>query len=224
MITVNNINDKGDKIRFVCISDTHGKINFKIPDVHAGDMSRKNTMAEYEETFRWLSTLPHTLKIITGGNHDHFLDPQFPFDRQRATLLEMMEQYGLVYLQHQCYQLPEELGSFTLFVSPYAPIHLGGAFMLSDMSSVWDTIPPVDILVTHTPPFGMNDKIVRGRHVGCKFLKEKIDTVVKPRVSICGHIHEAQGYTFDQNQVLYINACLSDHKYRAVNKPITFDL
>lgn len=79
MISVNNIQDKQEKIRFVCISDTHGKTNFEIPDgdvlskltilftlyllttilVHAGDISRRSTIKEYEETFLWLSTLPH---------------------------------------------------------------------------------------------------------------------------------------------------------------------
>lgn len=163
--------------------------------------------------------------MITGGNHDHFLDAQFEFVEEKQTLLAMMETSGLTYLEHEIYQLPPSLGSFTLFVSPYAPIHLGGAFMLSDMSEIWNVIPKVDILVTHTPPYGFGDKIVRGRHVGCKYLKKRIDTVIKPRVSIFGHIHEAHGYTFDEEeQVLYINACLSDHRYRAINKPITFDL
>lgn len=135
----------------------------------------------------------------------------------------MMENGGLTYLEHKVFQLPPSLGSFKLFVSPYAPIHLGGAFMLSDMSEIWNNIPKVDILVTHTPPYGFGDKIVRGRHVGCRYLKKRIDTVIKPRVSVFGHIHEAHGHTFDE-EVLYINACLSDHRYRAINKPITFDL
>lgn len=135
----------------------------------------------------------------------------------------MMVEYDLVYLEHTSYQLPAELGSFKLFVSPYSPIHLGGAFMLQDMSHIWDSIPDgIDILVTHTPPYGMNDKIVRGRHVGCHYLKERIEQV-RPRVSVCGHIHEAQGYRVHEG-VVYINACLSDHRYRAVNQPITFDL
>lgn len=39
MITVNNINTKAEHTtRFVCISDTHGKINFDIPD---GDVLSK---------------------------------------------------------------------------------------------------------------------------------------------------------------------------------------
>lgn len=167
----------------------------------------------------------YRLKIITGGNHDHFLDPIFEFVEQRQTLLALMEQYNLTYLEHEFYQLPEAFGSFTMFVSPYAPIHLGGAFMLTDMSEIWNNVPRVDILVTHTPPFGFNDEVIRGkRHVGCHYLKEKIDNAIKPKVSICGHIHEAHGHTFDENGVLYINASLSDHRYRAINKPITFDL
>jgi hypothetical protein len=70
------------KSRFVCISDTHGKIDFNIPDgdvlskvyiscslcvtiylnvylVHAGDISRRSTFQEFENTIQWLSSLPH---------------------------------------------------------------------------------------------------------------------------------------------------------------------
>jgi Icc-related predicted phosphoesterase len=135
-----------------------------------------------------------------------------------------MEGYNLTYLEHEIYQLPSSLGSFTLFVSPYSPIHLGGAFMLENMSEIWNDIPSVDILVTHTPPYGFGDQIIRNnRHVGCNYLKKKIDRVIKPQVCVFGHIHEAHGFSFGED-VLYVNACLSDHRYRAVNKPITFDL
>jgi Icc-related predicted phosphoesterase len=136
-----------------------------------------------------------------------------------------MQQNNLIYLEHETFQLPEYLGSHTLFVSPYAPMHLGGAFMLQDMSEIWDQVPAVDILVTHTPPFGFGDKIVRGRHVGCTFLRNQIDNVIQPKVSIFGHIHEAHGFEFDeQGERLYINACLCDHRYRGNQAPITFDL
>lgn len=161
--------------------------------------------------------------MIIGGNHDHFLDERFDCIEEKQTLLAMMENYGLTYVEHEIYQLPLEYGSLKLSLSPYAPIHLGGAFMLEDMSEIWNNIPSVDILVTHTPPLGFGDKIIRGRHVGCKYLKDRMDTVIKPKVSIFGHIHEGHGYEFDDNGILYINACLSDHRYRAINKPITFD-
>lgn len=71
------------KSRFVCISDTHAKTDFVVPDgdvlsklfmlnvlyhlcliwllplVHAGDITRKSTFQEFAQTIQWLSTLPH---------------------------------------------------------------------------------------------------------------------------------------------------------------------
>lgn len=50
-----------------------------------------------------------------------------------------MEQAGITYLEHELYQLPEALGGFKMFVSPYAPMHLGGAFMPRDLTrKYWD--------------------------------------------------------------------------------------
>lgn len=166
----------------------------------------------------------HRIKIITGGNHDHFLDDVFGFVERKQDILALMEKHKLTYLEHEKFQLPASMGSLTLFVSPYAPMHLGGAFMLDDMSTVWDDVPPVDILVTHTPPYGYGDKIVRGRHVGCQYLRDRIDQVIQPQVCAFGHIHEAHGYTFDQDGRLFINASLCDHRYRGNQLPITFDL
>lgn len=252
------------KSRFVCISDTHGKTDFAIPD---GDVLSKYAAkcvcatfvsshfpqfmlvisperAHFKNLYRQFSGCLHChtskcvlypafyqpdqpidrIKIITGGNHDHFLDDDFGFVERKQDILALMEKHKLTYLEHEMFQLPEEMGSLTMFVSPYAPIHLGGAFMLDDMSAIWDDIPPVDILVTHTPPYGYGDKIVRGRHVGCQYLRDRIDQVIQPKVSVCGHIHEAHGYTFDQDGRLFINASLCDHRYRGNQLPITFDL
>ncbi|KAI7903808.1 Metallo-dependent phosphatase-like protein [Cokeromyces recurvatus] len=229
MIIVNNSEKCSlNKTRFVCISDTHGKTNFEIPDgdvlIHAGDLTRRSSMEEYDRTIKWLSSLPHKIKIITGGNHDLILDKAFGYIENRTKIISLMEQNGLTYLEHEFYQIPNY--EYTLFVSPYAPTHLGGAFMLDDMSKCWNNIPPVDILVTHTPPYSHCDKVIRGnRHVGCRYLKCKIDNVIKPKVSVFGHIHEAHGYEFDDaNNRLFINACLCDHRYRGNQKPIIFDL
>lgn len=47
----------------------------------------------------------------------------------KQQILTLFQQAGIIYLEHESYQLPEEFGGFRLFVSPYAPLHLGGAFM-----------------------------------------------------------------------------------------------
>ncbi|KAI9278061.1 Metallo-dependent phosphatase-like protein [Sporodiniella umbellata] len=229
MIKVNTGEPKQDGYtRMVCISDTHAKINFNIPQgdvlIHAGDITRKSNMNEFKDSIEWLGSLPHPIKIITGGNHDGFLDECFGYIENRQKVLGLMKQHGLLYLEHEVYQLPLEFGSFKLFVSPYAPIHLGGAFMLEDMSRIWEDIPAVDILVTHTPPYGYQDQIVRNNsHVGCRYLRDKIQQI-KPRVSIFGHIHEGHGYTYGDDGILYINASLNNHRYKPVNTPILFDI
>ena len=58
----------------------------------------------------------------------------------------------------------------------------------------------VDIILTHNPPYGcldmVNNPIVpkswNGKHAGSKLVLEYIKKK-KPRVVVCGHIHESQG-------------------------------
>lgn len=48
MITVNNTQDKLENtIRFVCISDTHGKINFDVPDGDVLSKAVSNLLVDY---------------------------------------------------------------------------------------------------------------------------------------------------------------------------------
>ena len=87
----------------------------------------------------------------------------------------------------------------------------------------WESIPQdTQILVTHTPPYGYHDRISRGAHVGCKALLHKIESI-RPRVCIFGHIHEAHGWS-QENDTLMINACICDRRYRASQRPVIFDL
>lgn len=157
---------------------------------------------------------------MTAGNHDHYLDPSCGYAEERQTILSLMEKNKLIYLEHEYYQLP----GYRLFVSPYAPMHFGGAFMLSDMSDIWNTIDNnIDVLVTHTPPFGYLDKIkYKDRAVGCRYLRKQIHDSV--RVHIFGHIHESHGFLFNEQGQLFINACLCDHRYRGNQDPIVFDI
>jgi len=49
------------------------------------------------------------------------------------------------------------------------------------------------ILVSHEPPYGAQDKVFLGMHAGSKVLKEIVEKY-KPRLLLCGHIHENPGY------------------------------
>lgn len=50
------------------------------------------------------------------------------------------------------------------------------------------------IIVSHLPPYGAQDKIFIGLHGGSKELREIVDKY-KPRLVLCGHIHEDPGFT-----------------------------
>lgn len=57
------------------------------------------------------------------------------------------------------------------------------------------------ILVTHIPPYGLQDKIFLGLHSGSKVIKDMIDNY-NPRLVLCGHIHENPGYMKYKNSFI----------------------
>ena len=50
------------------------------------------------------------------------------------------------------------------------------------------------VLVTHIPPYKLQDRIFIGTHGGSKELRTLIDAI-SPRLVLCGHIHEDPGVT-----------------------------
>ncbi len=48
------------------------------------------------------------------------------------------------------------------------------------------------VLVTHTPPFGINDLVPSRRHVGSTAMKSIVERF-KPKIVLSGHVHEASG-------------------------------
>lgn len=55
-------------------------------------------------------------------------------------------------------------------------------------------VDETSVLISHVPPYGTQDKIFLGMHGGSKELREIIDKY-KPRLVLCGHIHEDPGIT-----------------------------
>jgi uncharacterized protein len=54
------------------------------------------------------------------------------------------------------------------------------------------------IIVTHVPPYKLQDKVFIGSHGGNKELREIVDTY-QPKLVLCGHIHEDPGVTISGN-------------------------
>ena len=96
-----------------------------------------------------------------------------------------------------------------------------------DIRPHWDMIPDdTDILITHGPPQNVLDYVYscrfgvsHGENVGCPFLKETVDKI-KPKLHIFGHIHNEQGFDYN-NDTTFINASQLDDNYQVAYTPKT---
>jgi len=187
--------------RIVCVSDTHARHHLtEVPDgdilVHAGDITRCGSLEDVESFDRWLGTLPHPHKIMICGNHDFCFQEQATAARARITNAVYLEDSGC------------EVAELTFYGSPWQPWFGGWAFNLprgEQLAAVWAKIPVgVDVLVTHGPPEGILDRTHRGDRAGCRDLLARV-RVVKPRLHVFGHIHEAAG-RLDIDDIIFVNA------------------
>lgn len=62
------------------------------------------------------------------------------------------------------------------------------------------------VLVSHVPPFGFQDKFFLGMHGGNKELRKIVDKY-KPRLVLCGHVHEDPGFTETEDTV-FVNCSM----------------
>ena len=101
-----------------------------------------------------------------------------------------------------------------------------------ELAEHWKCIPEdTDILVTHSPAYGVLDTV--HREVFCGERDENVgsESLIKPlvhsdcRLHICGHIHEGYGeYTNPISGIKYVNASHVNERYEPVNKPIRIEL
>ena len=95
--------------------------------------------------------------------------------------------------------------------------------MLYDREQVYQTIPPdTDIIINHSPPFGVLDWANRGCHAGCQALAQAVIRV-RPRICISGHIHEDAGVS-QVGETLYINASVLNKRYDVVNPAVIVEV
>lgn len=207
-------------MRIVFLSDTHTHHHeCSVPEgdmvVHAGDFSYRGQADEVAGFFDWFACLPHQYKVFVAGNHD--------FMAERApALFRSMLPGNLIYLEDSGI----DIEGIRIWGSPIQPWFFDWAFNRQrgpEIRKHWDLIPAdTDLLITHGPPYGILDRVVRdGKLVGCADLLEKV-LAVQPRVHVFGHIHEAYGQ-LEQAGTLFLNASVLDEHYRLVNKPIVLD-
>lgn len=167
-------------MRRVLIADTHG-LHDRTPPiptgdvlVHAGDLTARGTLPQTVAALEWLGGLPHPHKIVIAGNHD------WSFQRD-AALTEALVPAGVTYLRDS----GAVVEGVRFWGSPWQPEFFQWAFSLSRgeaLARVWAQIPDnVEVLVTHTPPHGVRDRVIRGRQ------NQVVVRISTDASTICGH-------------------------------------
>lgn len=213
----------GLPVQIACVSDTHGMLHQAgLPDadvlVVAGDYCPNFVRGDPErdaqlqwkwvirEFYPWLEALKYKKIIIVSGNHDWVnLYAKFN-DSDKITYLQ---DSGLTY------------DGVSFYGSPWQPWFHEWAFNFPELDNlsgfptakkIWSKIPDkLDVLITHSPPFGIMDLCPDGRRVGCPKLLRRV-MEVKPKLHIFGHIHECYGQE-SRNDIQFVNAALCDGDY-----------
>ena len=203
-------------MKILHISDTHGfhsKIKLFIDGVdvivHSGDASNNPNPflneKEMMDFILWYSSIKVDNKIYVAGNHESSVE-------FHLITKETFEKNGIIYLEND----DITINGIKFFGSPYSKKFNNWNFMLEEekLKMVWDMIPEdVDVLITHTPPKGVLDKIYsRGDvlNVGSATLIDKIKELKNLKAHLFGHIHTNEDLlnygTTVKNNVLFSNA------------------
>lgn len=208
----------------VHISDTHGMHrNVTVPEgdilIHSGDFCADGRHTrEVTEFNEWLGTLPHKHKIVIAGNHDTIL-------QESPTLRHIFT--NAIYLQDEDVVIED----LYIYGSPWTPKFGHWAFMLPRnellLKFKWLDIPDcTDILVTHGPPAGFQDKVIMNskfaENLGCEMLRTRVDQI-KPLLHLFGHIHGGYGI-HETDSTTFVNSAIMNEAYRPVNKPTVIKL
>lgn len=206
-------------MKIICISDTHNRyqeLDDKIPDgdilIHAGDLVNHGTVEEIQQFVNWYSKLPHRYKIFVGGNHDGALE-------HSRELIQIPK--NLIYLENELV----EIEGLRIWGSPVSPPYRSFGFMWDEERRYanYQLIPDnCDIIINHSPPFGILDQVEEGQHVGCEILAKRLSEL-NPQLVVFGHIHEGYGQ-LKLGNTTYVNASIMTRRYRATNLPICIEL
>lgn len=196
----------------------------------AGDCTSNDKVPAWNNFFNWLDKQNYRKKIMIAGNHDNFCKQWCLSDDSIYDILE-----GKPSVTYLC-DSGIEFEGIKIWGSPWSLIFDGinphcTAFTGTekDLKEKFDLIPSdIDILITHTPPYGILDEIPQIRpgpslHVGSKSLRKILDHI-EPKILVCGHIHEGygefKGETLRGYNYHIINASIMNEHYKPVNKPI----
>ncbi len=203
-------------MKICAISDLHG--HYPSLDrgdllIVAGDVCASDDPREYFKFFHWIANQPYKKMVLVGGNHDNFLEEfepswcgDFEWLKDSGTEFEGVKIWGSPWT-HQFHGQNEMCKAFS-FDHP------------EKVMQKFSLIPKeTDILVTHSPAYGILDETLCKESVGSLYLSEISTNKIMPALHIFGHIHESYGQVI-KNKTLFVNASHVNHQYKPVNPPV----
>ncbi len=205
-------------MRLICLADTHNKHHdIPIPEgdilIHAGDCTDAGTKKETRDFLEWMASQPHKHKILVPGNHDFYFEKPENLEAVPEDIHILIDE-GI------------EIKGLQFWGSPVTPGMDNWAFNRERGKPIrehWNLIPKnTDVLITHTPPYGILDEIGSGVKLGCEELT-KVLQVVQPTCHFFGHIHHASGSS-KQKGISFFNLSILDERMRIMHSAISVDL
>jgi Icc-related predicted phosphoesterase len=206
--------------KIICISDTHSQnllTKWQWPEcdilIHAGDLTAKGTKGSIENAARKMHELPARHIVFVPGNHDRL----FYEDPKEA--LKLLP--GVIVLLDETVEL---LGLRIYGTSWLRFKHGKFPFEIESLSEMFAKIPTnTDILVTHSPPYGIMDLNGKGEHLGSDSLLREIKDRVKPKLHVFGHTHRGYG-SMKVWDTQFVNGSLVDEDHEPNNQPILVEI
>lgn len=192
-------------MKILHISDTHG-CHRRLHDlsqadivVHSGDFTMNGSEQEALDFMNWFCDLPYLQKIFICGNHDECL--------YGATI------DGLDGNVHYLCNSGIEIESLKFYG---VPMFMGDCITDRQTRHYANIPDDTDILITHTPPFGILD-FDDNINYGSEELLSRI-SVVRPRLNLFGHIHARHGIKVF-NGITFSNGAIMNADYSNLEKP-----
>ena len=201
---------KAFEMKILHISDTHGchRRLHDLPQadiiVHSGDFTMNGSEQEALDFMNWFCNLPYPQKIFICGNHDDCLygatidglDDNVHYLRNSGVEIDGVKFYGV-------------------------PMFMGDC-ITDRQTKHYANIPEnTDILITHTPPFGILD-FDDNINYGSEELLSRI-TIVQLRLHLFGHIHAQHGIKIF-NGTTFSNGAIMNADYSNFRMPNLIEL
>lgn len=206
-------------MRICCLSDSHGFT----PDIedcdlvlHAGDFTHSGKNLIYgliewnTKIFPWLKRLSQRTKIVAClGNHDLIGEAHPEIFKQCA-------EYDIELIEHGW----TTFNDLVISATSWTPRFFDWAYNADSdkLKRLYAQLPPCDILLSHTIPYGIMDPGYKEAHVGSRELLDELP-LLKPRLMIGGHLHGGAGLHLTK-ETLFVNASIVDEQYQLVREPI----